>query len=221
MLTIALCQTKGGSGKSTLAECLAVEAAKTSEVYLVDLDPQETVTKWWRRRGGPENPMLVTNVQSLTTFLLALKKKETEPDVMIMDTPGSFLGTIRDAVAVADVIVVPCAPSLKDWEAMDTLESIIVKAKRQDSTLYVVNRYRKGTETSKEAVLALEKRALLEPLILTLRTDHERAGFSGKSAAEINKIAADEITELWATIKEVATNERQDQKVERKVSAAG
>ncbi len=217
MLVIALCQTKGGSGKSTIAECLAVEAAKEGAVYLLDLDPQETVTKWWRRRGGPENPMLVTNVQNLTAFLAAMAKKGAVPDVVIMDTPGSFLGTIRDAVAEAHCIVVPCAPSLKDWEAMDTLESIIAKAKRQPRTLYVVNRFRSNTETSKEALAALKERTSVPPGTLALRTDHERASFDGQSAAEINKEISVEIAKLWATIKRIATHEKE---AKHSVSAA-
>ncbi len=218
VLIIALCQTKGGSGKSTLAECLAVEAAKDGLVFIADMDPQETTTKWWRRRGGPENPMLVFNVQSLTSFLSALAKREEEPDVLILDTPGSFLGIIRDAVAVADCIVVPVSPGIKDWEAMDTLDSIIAKAKRQASTVYVLNRFRKGTETSKEALIALRKRALVPPVTMALKTDHERAGFEGETAAELNTEAAKEVKKLWATIKKVATDDRKEAK--RKVSSA-
>src|SRR6202000_1256822 len=108
---VALCQTKGGSGKSTLSECFAVEAAKTGTVKILDLDPQASTMKWWRRRRGPENPMLVLNVKSMALFMSSLEKTGT-PDVIIIDTPGSMLSVIRDAVSVADVIVIPISPSV-------------------------------------------------------------------------------------------------------------
>lgn len=216
MLTIALCQTKGGAGKSTLAECLAVEAARSEMTYLVDMDPQQSTTKWWRRRKGPTNPMLVTNIQNVPAFMMSLHKK-TAPDVVIFDTPGGLLGVIRDAVAVADVIIVPISPSIKDWEAMDAVESIIAKAGKRDRTLYVVNRFRKGTETSEEAKRALTERVANPPLTVGLRTDHERADAAGMTAPEINKDAAAEISSIWAMVRRIAADE---QKAIRKAAAA-
>jgi chromosome partitioning protein len=184
---------------------LAVEAAKTNIVQIMDLDPQASTMKWWRRRGGPLNPMLITGVKSLPAFMVTLKKKG-EPDVLIIDAPGSMLGVIRDAVQVADVIVIPVSPGVKDWEAMDVVESITHRAGKRDRSLYVINRYRPGTDTSVETLRALTERASNPPLAIGLRTDYEKADAAGLTAPEINREAAKEIANVWNTIRRTANN---------------
>jgi chromosome partitioning protein len=186
---------------------LAVHAAKLGSVQLLDLDPQASSTKWWRRRGGPENPFLIPEVKSLPAFLTMLKKRGGV-DVLVIDTPGSMLGTIRDAVSVSDVVILPISPSVKDWEAMDTVESIIIRFGMKPRTLYVLNRYRKGTETSVEALRALTDRARNAPITVALRTDYEQADAAGMTGPEINKDAAGEIAALWNAILEVSKNEK-------------
>ena len=207
MITVALCQTKGGSGKSTIAECLAVDAAKTKQTQLMDLDPQASSAKWWRRRGGPHNPMIVTDVKGgLAAYMVNLGKRRAKPVAMIIDTPGSMLGVIRDAIQVASVIIVPVNPSVKDWEAMDVVNSIIKTAGKRERALYVINRYRLGTDTSVEMVRALKESPYVahEPLAIGLRTDYEKADVSGKVGSETNREAAKEIAALWNAVNRIA-----------------
>jgi len=204
VLVVALCQTKGGSGKSTIAECLAVVAAKTLSVQILDLDPQASTTKWWRRRKGPLNPMLVSNVKSLPAFMDAMAKRGGAPDVLIIDSPGSMLGVIRDAVVAADVIVIPISPSVKDWEAMDVVESIVHRTRKRHRALYLINRFRAGTDSSAETVRALTQRAVNAPLAIALRTDYEKADAVGLTGSEINKEAAKEISFVWQAIRRIA-----------------
>jgi chromosome partitioning protein len=203
---VALCQTKGWSGKSTIAECLAIESAKTETVKILDLDPQASTTKWWRRRRGPENPMLVLDVKSMALFMSTMGK-DTQADVVIVDTPGSMLGVIRDAVSVADVIVIPISPSVKDWEAMDVVESIAQRAGKTERALYLINRFRPGTETSLEAHRALKERTGRDPSTINLRTAYEKADATGLTAPEINRDAAKEISDVWNTIKRLGNHE--------------
>ena len=52
MRVIALTTQKGGSGKSTLASSLAVAAHEAGEkVFIVDMDPQGSLTRWAKERG--------------------------------------------------------------------------------------------------------------------------------------------------------------------------
>jgi chromosome partitioning protein len=51
MRTIALVTAKGGSGKSTLTAGIGVAAHEAGEkVYLIDLDPQQSLLRWAGRR---------------------------------------------------------------------------------------------------------------------------------------------------------------------------
>jgi chromosome partitioning protein len=59
MRVVTLAGTKGGIGKTTLCSALAVRAAEDRDkVALIDLDPQESLTSWWTRRGKTKNPKL-------------------------------------------------------------------------------------------------------------------------------------------------------------------
>ena len=118
MKVIAFVSTKGGVGKSTLSACVSVAAMKAGfSVYLLDLDPQQSTAAWWRRRKGPENPMLATGVESASRAIRAIKTKKAERDFLIVDTPGSFIGVINDAIQEAHCIVIVTQASAKDIEA--------------------------------------------------------------------------------------------------------
>lgn len=201
MLIVAMTQTKGGSGKSTIAQNLAVEAARDGHsVLLVDLDPAQSAAKWWRRRGGPANPMLECEVKGFVRLTEKLAGKYT---AAIIDTPGELLGVIRAAIGISSVVVVPMAPSIKDWEAMDSVDMLIAKAGKRERTLWVLNRFRAGTSASIEAKSALHKRTGAVPLTVALATAHERADADGKTGAEIDRKIAGEIGVLWEEIKRI------------------
>jgi chromosome partitioning protein len=202
LLIVAMAQTKGGSGKSTLAQSVAVEAAREGKsVLIVDLDPAQSAAKWWRRRGGPDNPALVSDVKNMVRLVELVGK--TKADVVVLDTPGELMGVIRTAVKMAHVIVVPMAPSIKDWEAMDSVEFILDQTDKKARTLWVINRYRSRTEMSIDAKKSLHKRTGAVPLTVALATDHEKADAAGKTGAEINHVIAGEIGVLWEEIKRI------------------
>jgi chromosome partitioning protein len=184
---------------------LSVEAVRGgNRVELLDLDPAQSAAKWWRRRGGPENPSLAFGVTSMPAFLAALAKR-SPPDVLVVDTPGELLGVIRDAITEASAVVVPIAPSVKDWEALDACEAIINSTGKRDAALFVVNRFRANTESSIEIRRALHTRTGAIPLTVALATDHERADALGKTGAEINTRIAGEIGLLWQEAERIGT----------------
>ena len=149
--------------------------------------------------------MLASNVKNLPVFMTALMKRGA-PDVLIIDSPGSMLGVIRDAVEAADVIVIPISPSVKDWEAMDVVESIVHRMRKKHRALYLINRFRVGTDSSAETVRALTQRVVNAPLAIALRTDYEKADAAGLTGPEINKEAAKEISFVWKAIRRIAEN---------------
>ena len=204
---VALVSTKGGAGKSTLAECLAVAAAKEGQsVYLLDLDPQQSTAAWWRRRMGPDNPLLVTGVETASRALALLKQKKAERDLVIIDTPGSFLGVINDAIQDAAAIIVVVQSSPKDLEAQGAVEGLIQQAGLQDRTLYAINRVDRTSTLTKSAVETLRTKLAQEPILIADRVEYVRADASGKVANETNEKARAEIAALWSAVKGVMAN---------------
>ncbi len=204
MKVVALVSTKGGVGKSTLAECLAVTAAQEGlSVYLLDLDPQQSTAAWWRRRKGPDNPMLVTGVEAASKAIAALKRKKAERDLLIIDTPGSFLGVINDAIQAASAILIVVQPSPKDLEAQGAVEGLILKSALVDRTIYVINRVGRAPALLKATLETLKPKTVREPVQIADRVEYVKADAAGKVANEINEKARAEVAALWDAVKGV------------------
>jgi chromosome partitioning protein len=117
MKTIALINTKGGVGKTTLASNLAVCAAQSGRrVAMVDLDPQHSLASWWRRRGATENPCIFSDAATAQDAVEALRLDGW--DYCFLDSPPSALLLIQEAIAAADVVVIPVKAGGHDVDAM-------------------------------------------------------------------------------------------------------
>jgi chromosome partitioning protein len=201
---VVFASTKGGSGKSTLAQALAVQAAKEESVFLADLDPQQSIAKWWERRGSPTNPMLATERTSVTRVLEVIERRAAGRAWLFVDTPGSMMQTIKDALKHADAILVIVRPSSKDLEAQGALEDLIARSGKGDRAMYVINGASKTDRLARDAAAFVADRSAIPPLLVCSRVDHVRADIAGKTAAESNKDAAREIAALWEAVKRIA-----------------
>ena len=123
-------------GKTTLSACFAVEAAKDAIVGLVDLDPQQSLARWWELRGEPDNPDFYDSEErTLKQIVRAAQREKVE--WLIIDTPPALMTRIQPAVAVADVVVIPVRPSPLDVEAIEPVIEMCELAKRP--FVFVIN----------------------------------------------------------------------------------
>lgn len=207
MVIIALVSTKGGSGKSLLAECLAVHAARQGKsVFLVDLDPQQSSAAWWRRRKGPDNPLLIAGRGSVIRVLRQIDARKAEREVMIIDTPGSDLAVIDRAIKAADRVVVVAQPSIKDLEAQGVVGELIDKAGKAEQALYVVNRAPARSPLARHAVEVLQRRSPHPPVIVADRTSYVQADAAGQTGNEIDAKAERDIAALWDAIERIGND---------------
>src|SRR3990170_3172377 len=113
MRKISIVSGKGGVGKTTLASALAVRATRENKgrarVAMVDLDPQASLAAWWKRRGSSNNPEIFANVDTASEAIERLLLTEA-PDYCFIDTPPAFVATMQDAVANADIVIIPLRP---------------------------------------------------------------------------------------------------------------
>ena len=73
MRIVALVTQKGGSGKSTIASSLAVAAAETGErVFIIDMDPQQSLVRWFKTRNEADLPVEAIGAPKLKTALATL-----------------------------------------------------------------------------------------------------------------------------------------------------
>lgn len=202
MNVIGFLNSKGGVGKSTLCSAVAVRAsAESPRVCIVDLDPQESVADWWRRRGEPDNPTLFKGADRASDAVEALALDGW--DWVFLDGPPGSLIVTGDAVRVSDLVVIPMRASGLDLVASNAAIDLCEDA---GVTFLVVINAAKGGAKDK---LVDEMRSTLSsnkiPVATTAVT--QRVAFvtamsKGKTGAEMrDDEARKEIEALWQEIK--------------------
>src|SRR5215207_11554216 len=117
MRTIALINQKGGVGKTTVALHLAAAFWQHGRNTLIlDLDPQASAAEWHDAR-----PVEMPHVESIQPARLAKvveHAREIATGVLILDTAPHAEATAIEAARCADLVLVPCQPSIMDLRAM-------------------------------------------------------------------------------------------------------
>lgn len=213
MKTIALIAQKGGVGKTTMAVNLAVAAG--TKTALFDLDQQESAVIWADRRKA-EWP----HVEFLTERRLPDGLKAAEQngfDLAIIDTPPAAGPQAFTAAQAADLVLIPCRPSLVDLDAIRRTAQLIKSA---GIPAYVIfNAAPPGATTLLDDARAIVTATGLAVAPVTLR---ERGAFraawplgkavtetepGGKAAQEIAALKAWVFAELQVCTPAIATTQ--------------
>lgn len=197
MKKIALVAQKGGVGKTTIAVNLAVAAQGAGvQTALFDLDQQESAVIWSDRRSA-EQP----HVEFLTERRLAeaLRAAVTQGfGLSIIDTPPAAGPQAYTAAQAADLVLIPCRPSLVDLDAIKRTAQLVKSAGIE--AFVVFNAVAPGATTLIEDAAAIVRDAGLTvaPVVLRERSAYRAAWPLGKAVAETEPKgkAAGEIAEL-------------------------
>jgi len=130
---VSVVQRKGGVGKTTVAISLAGELHRRGiPVDVIDADPQRSAADWAAPGRLPfrisELPLEVGGAAAWAKQVHA-----TQGVVTIIDTPPHEYA-VGAAVAVANVVVIPCTPSGLDLSATEQTISAIAFARRKRDT---------------------------------------------------------------------------------------
>ena len=194
MKTIALIAQKGGVGKTTLAVNLAVASGLRTAIF--DLDQQESAAIWADRRKTD-----MPHVEFLTERRLEEALKAAERglfELAIIDTPPAAGPQALTAAQAADLILIPCRPSLVDLDAIrrtaQLVKSLGVPA------FVVLNAAPPSATTLLEDARAIAEGTGLSaaPVVLRERSAYRASWPLGKAVVETEpgSKAAQEILEL-------------------------
>lgn len=198
MKVISILAQKGGSGKTTLATSLAVAAqAHGKSVAIIDLDPQATACKWGDRRNA--DPVIISIQPARLTNALATAR-ENEADLVIIDTPPRAADAAMAAAQSADLILIPCRPTINDLETIPTTKSLISGAGGTAKIAVILNAVPPQGPQRQHAEEAIRDMGLpVYPVALGHRAAFIHCAVLGKSAHEIEPSgkAAQEIEQLY------------------------
>jgi chromosome partitioning protein len=197
MRTLVIASAKGGVGKTTLATMLAVEAAKTKRVAIIDLDPQQSAARFLDLRDGA-NPQLITDVGDIVEALDLLKDDGVE--VVMIDTAPASLSNLLPVIAAAELTLIPVRPSPLDVEATDVMVELAERSKAP--FIFVINGALPGSTLVKGTRDMLGQHGQVLRTVITHTDAHPTAMIRGQTAAEIDRsqTSASEVTALWQEI---------------------
>jgi len=139
-LVVAVGHVKGGVGKTTLAVNLAItQALRGKDVLLVDGDEQGTARAFTQLRaevqGAPGYAAVSLHGAEIRTQVRLLRSKYEH---IIVDVGGRDTASLRAALTVVDILVVPVLPATFDVWSLEPLDDLIQEAREINSELSVV-----------------------------------------------------------------------------------
>ena len=200
MQTIVINSQKGGSGKTSLCAHLAVSAERAGDgpIYLIDTDPQGTLSTWHEVRKAETPRRVETTLGNLEPTLELLAQRDAE--YCVIDTAPNRTDE-AGLFQLADLVLVPVRPSPSDlWAVAATVKAL----KRADTPfLFVLNQATANANITAQAVAALSHHGPVAQTIISNRVHYAAAMTDGQTAVELapSGPAAREVATLWENIK--------------------
>jgi chromosome partitioning protein len=197
MKTIALLTEKGGTGKSTLAVHLAVCASRQRKtVVVIDLDPQGSAASWCERRAGGDIAVVSAKAQELPRLLDEARRQGA--DLVVIDTAGRSDVTTAHVIESADLVLIPCRPSIYDLEASQRTADQFKRSGGKRAA-FVLNAVPSRGSRAEEARAALQPVLEIAPVELHQLVAYSDALNDGRSVEELEPAgkAAAEIRALY------------------------
>lgn len=201
MQTIIINSQKGGSAKTMLSAHLSTQAERAGDgpVYLIDTDPQGTLTRWHSLRAA-EAPQRV-EVPFIAISKGLAKLKERGASYCFVDTAPSREEDVLFLLKLADLVIVPVQPSPSDiWSAAATFQ--LLKAE-QIPFVFVMTRTKANASITAQSVALLSNFGRVAPTFVADRTAYAASMIDGRTAQELHPKgpAGQEMAALWHNIK--------------------
>jgi chromosome partitioning protein len=200
MKVISIISQKGGAGKTTLAINLAVASelqGKSSVIF--DIDPQASSMGWKDSRVENFPAVISLHAARINHYLDIASTNDAK--LVIFDTAPHSQKDALDAAQFADLVLIPCKPSLIDLRAINSTIKICQIAQKPALVILMQTQSHKSlTEQAAEAIQGYD--VDLCPITIGNRIAFVHAFTEGKGVIEIDpkSKASSEIKNIFSFI---------------------
>jgi chromosome partitioning protein len=218
MQVIVINSQKGGSAKTMLAKHLSVEAERAGDgpVFLIDTDPQGSLTAWHMKRESEIPARADVSFEGLQKGLDLLRQHGAT--YCLIDTASGRVEVARELFRLADFVIFPVQASEDDL----TAAPVTVQALKEVGVpfVFVLTRVKANTLITAQAAAVLSKHGEVAETFVDDRTAYKSPYPKGQTIieAEPKGPAAQEVAALWKNIKSCLHVSMQG---DRKVKAHG
>jgi chromosome partitioning protein len=198
---------KGGTGKTTIATNLAVlRSASGKKVLLVDADEQKSTSIWANQRDVLEIETKWTTVPLGGKALRSqLERMKRDYDDVIIDVGGRETTSLRAAISIADICVIPFKPRSLDIWTLGDIKALISEMRPANPNLKVfamINQADSKGSDNEETINILQECEEIKCISTTIgsRKAFANAASDGLGVIEmkiIDKKAVQEIQDLY------------------------
>jgi chromosome partitioning protein len=113
MPTIVFVSPKGGAGKTTSALVLAEQLARSTDVVVVDADPNHPIQTWANGEHTPRKLRVISDADE-ENMIERIEEAAAQTPFVIVDLEGTAAKIVLLAVSQADLVIVPTQGSQLD-----------------------------------------------------------------------------------------------------------
>jgi chromosome partitioning protein len=215
-MIVTIGNTKGGVGKTTLAVNLAIlQAGKGRDVLLVDGDEQGSASLFSQLRAELLGKSGYTAV-GLYGSAVRTQVRQLAPkyDDIVIDVGGRDTSSLRAALTVSDIVLVPVQPRTFDIWALDAMAALVAEAREINPNLRAFAFLNAADAQGRDNIEAREAMADLSGIraidvTVVRRKAFPNAAAQGRGVVEMRPSDAKAVEEL-VILADVAFRERID-----------